>query len=265
MADVVIAFDWDTLPKLYQFCEEVAKRNRKDGSADLRSDVQRLAECFGIDDVDALGRSIANGKLAEGLGVAFDEEGSRAIAELLTRASGPVMTAFVSCAQGKTSLLELNVCMEELRRSLVGDLELALRRSLHVPDGAADLLSEKLGPYTVSVYCFAAAYKIYAQASRDYEAARERRVEAERLAQQTIRRLKAEREELDAFLGKYFLDRLVPFSEGVAAMDRAMLTGDDDGFVEANAALWEAFGHEAQYRNKEEFDELMLSDEAFRL
>ena len=103
MADVELVLDWDTLPKLYQFCEEVAKRGRKGGGADLRSDVQRLAEGLGIDDVDALGRSIASGKLAEGLGLASDEQSSRAVAELLARTSGPVMTAFASCAKNKMS------------------------------------------------------------------------------------------------------------------------------------------------------------------
>ena len=70
---------------------------------------------------------------------------------------------------------------------------------------------------------------------------------------------------MEQLVDTYLLDRLLPFAEGMTAMDQAVLDGDDNRFIEANAELWQLFGRDAQYKSADEFEALMLSEETFRL
>ena len=50
-----------------------------------------------------------------------------------------------------------------------------------------------------------------------------------------------------------------------SASHLAILEDDDNAYIAANADLWKLLGREAAYSNAAEFDELMLSDDVFRL
>ena len=260
-----LQLDWAAIPKLLPVCLEFADKKRNKESIDLREAVNRIGGALGIEDVDQFSADRFQAFLADGLGGAFDDANANAIAAVFAKNSKPLMTAFASFAHGDMNVAALKRTMDELCLGSTGELQAILQKSLHIPDELASVISDKLGPYTVTVYCFAAAFKIYAAAAADAKAAKERRIEAERLANEAIAKLKAERAEMDKILSDWMLDRIIPFSEGVQAMDRAILDDDDDAYITANADLWKLLGREAAYSNASEFDDLMLSDDAFKL
>ena len=73
------------------------------------------------------------------------------------------------------------------------------------------------------------------------------------------------RDEMNRAVEKYLGVHLSAFEEGFDSMDRALLEDDINGFLSGNARIQEVLGHGIQFRNQEEFDSLMLSDEAFSL
>ncbi len=152
------------------------------------------------------------------------------------------------------------LCLEN-----VASLESMLQQALGIPTELSGFLAQKLGPYLVSMYAFAAAYKIYARAAADAQLARDRRIAIERLANEAVGQLQRQRAEMEGFVDTYLLNRLEPFQEGLSAASRAILDNDDDAYIAANNKLWDIFGRESQYENAKEFDDLILSEEVFRL
>ena len=263
--DGVPQLDWSSLSKLLPLCIEFATKRREEGRLDVREVMSRIAGEFGVEDVDAFAADRFQSLLSEGLGLAFESAEAAEIAAVFARNSKPVMTAVMAFAQGSADGVEFVRTLNELCFGSSDALQAILQKSLHIPDAVADEISSALGPYTVSVYCFAVTFKIYKSTAADAEAAKERRIEAERLASEALAQLQAERAEMDAFLSGWMLERIIPFSEGVQAMDRAILEDDDDAYVAANADLWRLLGREVAYRDASGFDDLMLSDSAFLL
>ena len=257
--------EWSTLPKLLPLCIEFAKKKHEEGAIDLHEAVERIGQEFGIEDIDQYSVDQLQKLLTEGFSLAFEDTDAEAIATVFINNSKPVMAAIVKFVQEKDGEVELIQTLTELCLGSTKELQAILQKSLQIPDVIADEISNVLGPYTVSVYCFAAAFKIYKSAAADARAAKERRIEIERLANEAITQLKAERATLDKLLSDWMLERIIPFSEGVQAMDRAILEDDDNAYIAANADLWKLLGREAAYSNAAEFDELMLSDDVFRL
>lgn len=259
---------WPSIQQLLPLVLNLSDQLRRGEEISLREVADRIGLVFGVTDVDAFAASWFRDAVASGMTMAgdgFQSGANEAIADIFAACCEPIMTAIVAFAQGELNGNDVLRIVGDINLSCVNEVQEAMRVGLGVPDELAELVSRNLGPLTVSVYAFAAAYQIYRSAARDAELARERRIEVERLCQETIAELKAQRAELEATISAYLLDRLLPFEKGIHAMDQAILDSDDDGFIRANAELWELFGHEAQYHTADEFDELMLSDDSFRL
>ena len=260
-----LQFEWSALEELLPLCADFVKQKHEGADVDLREAVDAIGRALGIEDVDAFAVDKFNTAMKDGLGLVMSGEDAAAIAALFVKNSKPVMELVVQFATGGSDAVTL---VRALNKVCFGDTEMLqsiLQHALGISDQAAGSLANAYGPYLVSIYCFTAAFKIYQRAAKDAKLARERRMEAERLSQEAIALIKTEREEMNNLLSNYLLARLLPFDEGVAAMDRAVLDDDDDGFIRANAGLWEVFGRESQYSSAAEFEDLMLSDEAFKL
>lgn len=264
-----ITLSWDALQQLMPLCVEFSEQRKRGEQIDLHDAVNKAAAALGIEDLDGeLKQRLSQGlegTLKEGLGTAFGEEDSKALAAILAGAAEPAAALVLGYAKGELGAEQLVGGLNQLLADNAGALQEALVHSLGIPEELAQPLAEKLGDYQISILCFAAAYKIYRQAARDLCIAREHRIEVERLCADAIAQLKAQRDQMEQLLGAYLLDRLVPFEQGIHAMDEALAAGDDDAFVAANAELWELFGYKAQYSSASEFDDLMLSDQAFKL
>lgn len=260
-----LQFDFNALAQLIPICLEYKSRKAQGENANLEDTIRRAAQAVGVEDVDAY----VQGKIAQalnaGLGEAFDEQQASALAHALAGVYAPVGRALVEFARGKTDARALRSTLDEICRSNTDQMQRLLQNALGINDELADYIAARCGAYTVTLLCFAAALKICQAAARDARIAREQRIEIERMCNEAIAQLKAQRKEGDALLSAYMFDQLTPFANGIAAIDRAIIDNDDDGYIAANAELWKLFGRESQYRTADEFNDLMLSDEAFKL
>ena len=122
-----------------------------------------------------------------------------------------------------------------------------------------------LAPNAVAFAALTAAYKMVREAQEDMLIAREHRIEIEKACNESIALIRQYREEMEYVVNKYLTERIKTFESGFDAMDKAILENDTDGYIRGNAAIQEILGYKAQFTNQEEFDDLMDSDEAFKL
>ncbi len=257
-----LTINWNSaiqlLPVLYEFYEKKSKNQ----DIDLKEAVKKAAGAVGVSDIESFAKEAIQNQLQGALG---DERGSQ-FANVVAAMGEPVFDIVVEFAKGnKDPRFLLNKLNSIYLGSLVG-LESALEEAagFKIPNELKAILG-KYATLTMSVYCFAAAYSIYRKAAEDAALAREHRIEIERLCEESIAKLKAHRREMELMVSEYMLDRLLPFASGVRAMDEAVLANDDDGYIEANVEIWALLGRDAQYKNTTEFNDLMMSDTAFKL
>ena len=122
-----------------------------------------------------------------------------------------------------------------------------------------------VGILLVSFYASAAAYKILREALQAAAVAHENRIQIEEACARSIDSMRSYREQMNAAVSDYLYIRAETFNAGVAAMDRAILEGDVNGFLQGNMAIQEMLNYKIQFHNQDEFDALMDSDSAFVL
>lgn len=122
-----------------------------------------------------------------------------------------------------------------------------------------------MAPNIVAFAALTAAYKMVREAEEDMLIAREHRIEIENACNESIALIRQYRQEMEYVVNKYLTERIRTFESGFDAMDKAILENDTDGYIRGNAAIQEILGYKAQFTNQEEFDDLMDSDDAFKL
>jgi hypothetical protein len=70
---------------------------------------------------------------------------------------------------------------------------------------------------------------------------------------------------MERMVFKYLTEHLEIFETGFAAMNQAIMDGDVDGYIKGNAEIQRILGFDTQFTNQQEFDDLMVSDIAFKL
>ena len=257
--------DWSALEKLIPLCWDFYNQHKAGETINVHDAAHKVGQAFGIENIDEFVKSKARQCLTDGLDYAFDADEAQFLKDVFSGASKPVMDLVADYAHGGKNAQQLMNDLNGFCLGNVASFNEALQAKYGIPADLANPIAEKLGPGVISIHCFTAAFEIYQKAAQDAALAKERRIEAERLAEEAIASLKTQREQMDALVNGYLLDRLAPFGEGIRSMDRAVLDSDDNGFIEANAQLWELFGRQSQYSNESEFEDLMLSDETFKL
>ena len=260
-----IQLHWPSAEALLPIVLEFKDKVKSDEELDLHEATSVIAQQFGIDDIDAVAEEQLHKTIQKGLGVGIDNESAKVIADVFSKASGPIMKSVLDYSWGKVKPEDLIESLESIRQANVADIQNTLQKTLGIPNDTANTLSKIFGGYLVSIYCLAATYKIYQKAAQDAEIAKEHRIEMERLSHETVVELKSQRLKMEKMVNTYLINRLLPFDAGINAMDQAIAESDNDGFVRANAELWKLFGRDAQYTSAAEFDDLMASSETFRL
>ena len=123
----------------------------------------------------------------------------------------------------------------------------------------------KISSPVLAYSCFAAAYKELKDAQKDHELAREERLRIEEECSKSVQMIIESRKEMEERVSAYLSEHLSAFNEGFKQMDEAILANDTDGYIRGNTEIQKALGYNIQFTNQEEFDDLMDSDEAFRL
>ncbi len=117
----------------------------------------------------------------------------------------------------------------------------------------------------VSFYASAAAYKILKGSLQDAALMRENRLRIEEECGRSVAQMRAYREKMNAAVSDCLSIHAETFNAGIAAMDRAILDGDVQGFIRGNVMIQEILNYHVQFRNQNEFDALMDGDAAFVL
>lgn len=102
------------------------------------------------------------------------------------------------------------------------------------------------------------------QALEDEQLAHERRIQIEKECAETVSSITKYRTDMERVVSDYLKERYEAFEIGFAAMDQAILDNDVNGYIRGNAAIQKALGYDVQFTTQEEFDDLMISDEAFK-
>ncbi len=117
----------------------------------------------------------------------------------------------------------------------------------------------------VGVAVLSEVYKYTSSLLRDVKLAHEERLAVEAECAEAVDNICRYRLDLEEKVSLYLSKHIEEFNEGFAEMDNALLSGDSDGFIAGNVRIQEVLGRKIQFKNQKEFDELMLSDESFKL
>lgn len=95
--------------------------------------------------------------------------------------------------------------------------------------------------------------------------ARERQERIRAMCKRLIPEIQENRAKLEVYLNTHFEKRAQVFKANFDTLDQATVTNDAETFVGALQAINDQFGKTLQFKNFEEFDALMESEDAFRL
>ena len=123
----------------------------------------------------------------------------------------------------------------------------------------------KLAPTVVAYTATMAAFKELKKAQADLSVAQEERKKIEAACQESIQMIRQYRQEMDNIVSRDLTVRLETFENGFRTMDQAILDSDADGYIRGSVEIQKILGYDTQFTNQQEFDELMISDEAFKL
>lgn len=252
----------DELMNLLPVILEFLKKKRAKQTIDPKETLEDAANALGIDDLSEFASHNLETMLSEQLG----EENAKKLAPMIISA-GIAITKMVSdYAQKKATSVDLLTNLDSLYRgnteTLIGIVKDAY--AIELPDGAEELLA-RYSLDVLAAYCFIAAYKIYKKAAEDTQIAHEKRLAIEKRCAESIAGYERYHLEMETLVDKYLGTHLNIFESGIEAMDDAILADDADGYIAGNAKLQESLGRHQQFRTQEEFDDLMGSDDVFKL
>lgn len=95
--------------------------------------------------------------------------------------------------------------------------------------------------------------------------ARNERIRIERECEESIRRIQEYRRQLDEITEKYFKENRKVFDEALGDMVSGLKLGDADGYIHGAGKIIQQLGGKVSFRNMDEFNELMKSDDIIKL
>lgn len=95
--------------------------------------------------------------------------------------------------------------------------------------------------------------------------ARKERIRIEKECGESIRRIQKYRRELDEITEKYFKENRKDFDEALGNMVSGLKLGDADGYIHGAGKIIQQLGGKVSFRNMDEFDDLMKSDDIIKL
>lgn len=161
-------------------------------------------------------------------------------------------------------------CVEQLGEQGVGELGAAMYASIAVAavSGSGSVALGVIAGVAGSTLGYTAAVAVYqelATSLKEYEMAKEHRIQIERECQEAKEMICQYRREMDAAVEKHLSEHMQGFKCGFQAIDDSILKNDVNGLILGSAAIQEALGYQPQFRSQKEFDSLIESDSSFVL
>lgn len=158
--------------------------------------------------------------------------------------------------------------IEGLYKTNLGKISEDMLKALEIDVDEIKQLIDKgptIGWLMLAFISLSKAYEILSVAKENAQIAHEQRLEIEAKCDQTIQLLQSYRKEMNEVVDGYLSEHLETFELGFRTMDQAILEGDVNGYIKGNTQIQEILGYNVQYKNEDEFEDLMNSDEAFVL
>ena len=95
--------------------------------------------------------------------------------------------------------------------------------------------------------------------------AHEYRIKVEKACEEHIKNIRKYRAETEKIINEYLSGSMDIFSSSFSGIKNALAIGDVDWFIDSTNKITEAFGGKVQFSSMDEFNEKMLSSEAFKL
>lgn len=153
-------------------------------------------------------------------------------------------------------------CLQELGENganmAAGSLGATIGQALIPVPVVGAIIGGMIG-YAISSSCFG----ILRDAYRGARLAEAERIRIEKLCGEHIKAMEQERRALEKQIKAYFAESTRIFEAGFGKMKEALAINDIDEFIGGANMITEYLGGEVQFRNKREFDQLMLSDTPF--
>lgn len=197
-------------------------------------------------------------------------------ARSLSKSNFPAVLATTTIDIGKTihkyfaGTISGPECVEELGNHGIGEIGSAMFSVIGagIVPSSAPLVASIAGGLIGATLGYAAATACYNElhaALKEAETARVERIRIEKECEEAIALICQYRKEMEVLAEKYLARHILIFNKGFAAMDKAIIENDINGFIRANSDIQRLLGKEVQFHTQEEFDLLMSSNTAFRL
>ncbi len=151
-------------------------------------------------------------------------------------------------------------CMEELGEKGYESVASALFAAI----GQAAIPVPVVGALAGSMIGFSLSslsYRILTDSLRDAKLARERRVKIEAECAEAVKMIREYRTEMETAVRRYMSDMTSTFDDAFSRIDKAVASGDIDGYMSGMNAITVKLGGRPQFSNMREFDAFMMSDE----
>lgn len=99
----------------------------------------------------------------------------------------------------------------------------------------------------------------------EYQEAREERIRVHKQYEEQIRILTKYRDSIEAEVSGYLVSNITVFEEAFSQMEEAVQNNDSDSYIIANNMIQNKLGKDSSFNSQKEFDNLMDSDDEFKL
>jgi len=110
-----------------------------------------------------------------------------------------------------------------------------------------------------------AFYKELVDSLKEAKIAKERRIQIEAECAEAMAMIAEYRTQAEQVINSYFQSHIQIFTSALKGMDEAVELGDINQFICAATAIQEKLGHTPSFTNIGEFDQLMESNQPFKL
>ena len=171
------------------------------------------------------------------------------------------VSAFGDFLDGKIDGVELLTRVGKNGVATATSAAYAAAGQLLIPIPIAGAIIGSMVGYSLTTMIYSGLIK----AKQEAKMAREERIQVEAYCNEIIPKIRAYRQEMNAYMDNYIADYSTAFDHAFSDIKSSMQIGDVDGFIDGVNQITRKLGGQVQFNNMKEFDEFMKSDDPFIL